>query len=335
MSAECYYVYLVEYMHRVQGANIMSAETHDFSNFELMGHPDEWDDPRELADGLLYRMAEMIDPQHEQVDLRGDVADPAQIGKLQGLVGKNKVLRDNHEPDAWDLIGLADIVEQSGVQKPLNRSLENPDEPVPAGATLVMTGGMANWMDRGGNLLVRTEDMDNELVETVTELGRAAGAVILGTGNRKANTGTEKTNPHVIAFGREAGTYPTETSYAGKYVVPRLERNGLAIIPYGFETDKGQEVANGIVERNPDAFTGNVAAVRVANAGMQLAEQIARAAKKEGVNPRMYVVTDGFPIARTEEQVNNAAEYQNPRTAARQIVATARAIALLNVAARQ
>jgi hypothetical protein len=295
----------------------------DFSTFEL------GDNVYELASGLLPEIAECLDVQ------LGDEPSSDDMFNLVGKLGKNKVLRNNEPVTAIDLETAADLLNRSGVQKPLNRSLWTPDFQVdPDGGFIIVTGAVANWQDRTA-----------KLVANGIKAGTLSKTTHIITGSRVMGTkpGSEQSNPNVQAFLEEKGKYPTETQYAERYVIPKVKDAGGDVILTSYDTDSGDKIAaNFAKEANFSADSeeqrtmfidgSQVTFARVANAGIQLAVQF-RKAIREHVSPdfdgyrhlpEVFVVTDGFPIARTPEEVADPANFQSPYTGLRQAVLTAK-----------
>lgn len=197
----------------------VSESIHDrnFSTFHL------GDDPGKLAGGLIYEIADDIG-----VDL-GTEVNPDAYGKLVGALGPSKVLRENEPNTAWDVARAAELVEASGIQQPLNRSVWTPEIPTPDSAPRLATGAVANWQDR-----------------TVTEVLAkhvGAGKLWLPTGIRKMGSSfTERTNANVMAFNTAEGRNPTEAEYAVRYVVPKAEEAGFTGIYFEKYASKDEKV---------------------------------------------------------------------------------------------
>lgn len=288
----------------------------DFSNFEL------GDDVYRLADGLIPEVAGRLGL------LVDEKPNSEHLHSLVGMVGKNKVLRDNEPVTAIELEDAAELVERSGVQKPLDRSLWTPGLQVAdsqsgySGMTIV-TGAVANWQDRTAKLV--SEGMKAGTVPKRTQ-------VI--TGNRVMDSATEQANPNIQKFFEEAGRYPTEGEYAFSFVVPVIAEAGGWISRTSYETKDGGEIAANFVGKHKQLFEAGspIVFARVANAGIQLAAQF-RDAIREHANPEFdtdsdspeaFVVTDSFPVARTEEEFKDPAHFQSPYTGLRQAVLTAK-----------
>jgi hypothetical protein len=290
----------------------------DFSSYYL------GDDVYELAHSVIPDIAERL-----ELELTDEPTTEV-LGELVGKVGKNKVLRSNEPVQAIDLPTAVSLVERSGVQKPLSRSLWSPDELLPATGSkaTVVTGAVANWQDRTATLLINAGSV---------QINRDEGKrVYMPIGNRVMGTPespSEVAHPRVVQFKAEYGELPTEAKYAEHFLVPLLEAAGYSIDLLPYETGNGDEIAAGFVAERPELFMHGtkLTFARVANAGIQLAVQFRKAAREltpvfdgDLLRPDMYVQTDTFPLARTAEQVANAREFQSPYTALRQVVLTAK-----------
>ncbi len=298
----------------------------DFSTFEL------GDNVYELAGGLIPEIAERL---NFELD---NAPDPQEMYKLVGVLGKNKVLGANEEVDAIDLETAADLLDRSGVQKPLDRSLWTPDLKIgdlgPGPAFTVITGAVANWQDRTTKLVA----------EAIGE-GTLGPEVRVVTGNRvMGKIKSEQVNLNVEKFYVEHGRYPTESEFATRYVLPVLNEAGAQAILTSYDTDSGEKLADSfsrsikLSEEDHEVSYEKlfepdipVTFARVANAGIQLAVQF-RQAIKANVSPKfdseeapdVFIRTDSFPIAKTEEQKADSTNFQNPYTGLRQAVLTAK-----------
>jgi hypothetical protein len=291
----------------------------DFSNFEL------GDNVYELADGLIPEIAVHLDMK------LGEEPNSEDMFKLVGKLGKNKVLRDNEEVTAINLKTAVNLLARSRVQKPLNRSLWTPEiGPFDDEDSLtIITGAIANWQDRAARL-----------VKTGVETGMLSGKVKIVTGNRVMDRPTEKTNTNVQMFFDEEGRYPSETQYASDFVLPeigaRIGNGGATLVAY--HTAKGDELAANFARDNKEMFDGvtpmPITFARVANAGVQLAVQFRSAIREHADpsfdedhgSPEAFVLTDSFPIARTEEEIADPANFQSPYSGLRQAVLTAKVL---------
>lgn len=304
----------------------MSVSQRDFSTFEL------GDNVYELAGGLIPEIADRLN-----FELGGE-PDSGQMYDLVGVLGKNKVLGLNEEVEAIDLETAADLLERSGVQKPLDRSLWTPnlkfDDLGPGEAFTVVTGAIANWQDRTA-----------ELVAGAVSEGTLGPQVRVVTGNRvMGKVKSEAENPNVVDFHNKKNRFPNDTEYATRYVLPVLGEAGAQPILTSYDTDDGEEIADNFsrtIRLTPDDVEISyekifekgrpVTFARVANAGVQLALQFRQAIRanidgsfdSEEV-PDVFILTDSFPIARTEEQKADPVNYQNPYTGLRQAVLTAK-----------
>lgn len=286
----------------------MSAAERDFSNFQL------GDNVYELAGGLIPEVAERLD-----VKL-GVEPNSDDLWNLVGRIGSNKVLRDNEEIVAIDRGGAVELVELSGVQKPLNRSLWTPDISGDLADTFVLAGAVANWQDRAADAVINRSPQS------------LARAVRYAAGSRVMDTATEQANPNVQLMFERDGQYPTEGRYAVSTHFSRI--SGEADLPVHMSThstQNGDEIAAELFESSPHLLDQRLAFVRVANAGIQLAVQMRRAARAirkdfdaDPENPQVFIVTDTFPLARTEAEDSRPREFQKASTALRQVALTAK-----------
>jgi hypothetical protein len=335
-------------IYTIKEANLVSAAERDFSNFYL------GDNVYELADGLILEVAERLD-----VEL-GAEPNSADLWDLVGKIGPNKVLRQNEELEAIDRETAVDLVERSGVQASLNRSLWTPQQPAiheklwipgtgedrepffPEPQTgihvdaLVSTGSVANWYDRTTGLLHRppayvkvpfrtdaSEPTTPEQSNTTSSNPFHDLPQYVAAGNRVMDTATEVGNVHIKAIRQRFGRYPTEAEYAG------MRSRGALVT--GYPMAKADELAAMFFEDNPHLLEESLAFVRVANAGVQLAVQFRKAAQARSpqfdadpAKPQVFILTDTFPLARTEAQESKPAQYQKATTALRQVALTAK-----------
>lgn len=296
----------------------------DFADFHL-----ERVDPMALADGLVPEMAGVFGVDIDTNDLVGS------LGDLVGVMGRSKALKDNigqvQEVLGTDQDGFgiaAHWLERSGIQRPLDRSLWTPEHFTPQDVgSVVLTDAVANQMDRMATTLVQR----SSLIAPGTEVNVAVG-------NRVMDKDTERANPNIQKFYDEYGHYPTAEMYAWEIFRPTLEGAGYDVDITAYDTDKGIEVAQRFVADNQKTFDTTVMSLRVANSGIQNAGQLIRSARATGIDfdtnpdkPQAFVVTDSVPIAKTLEDANDSARFQDPRTAIRQIIVTARTLAQLAI----
>lgn len=292
----------------------MSEFARNFYNFYL------GDDVYRLGGGVIPEIADAL-----EFDI-SETPNVDDLSRLVGVVGKNKVLRINEEIQGIDLDQAAYFVERSGVQLPLDRSLWIPEVGVPDDLeTFVVTGAVANWQDRTARYLA--------------DRPRNAKVLLL-TGNREVGKDangkpvqTELDNPNFQRYVEAYGQAPTESQYAAEFVTPLLSGKGYEVDQTSFETGSADEIAESFIQTHSELFDteNKIAFARVANAGIQLAVQFREAAKKLGHdfdrdlgNPQVFVITDTFPIARTEDEVKDAPHFQSPFSALRQVVLTAK-----------
>lgn len=289
------------------------VQQRDFSSFKL------GDNPNELAEGLMYAV---FDHMSVVVDPMDSVPVPEEYDALIAALGRNKVLRESHPAVSWDPNQLADLIEASGLQKPLNRSLWNPDLPTPDSAARFATDAVANQQDR----IVAT------LADHVGD-----GSLWVQAGNRVMDSVTEKPNPHIQDFYEQHGRYPTGAEYAGRYVLPHVVEAGYSDVHFQAQpTSKGDEIMLNFVNKHPalTQFRKELAVVRVANAGVMQALQLRKAATlirpsfdHDRQHPQLFVLTDTLPVARTEEQAADPTHFQKPETALQQLAVTGKLLA--------
>ena len=286
----------------------MTAFERDFSNYQF------GDSVYELAGGLLPDMA-------EQLEIRlGEVPEADTLQAMLKRVGEKKQLRDNLGVVA-DYITpeqAAEFVERSGVQKAVDRDLWAGNvSSVEAGARdALILGGVANWTDR--------------MAEVVATHPTAQKVWTIG-GTREMKTPTELVNPNnarlIETF--KLRRSPTEAQYLGAVVVPSLIKRGKNVFPSAYPTDNGDELLRQFFGENPQLLEEKLLLARVANSGIIMGLQVRAAARlhnpdfdRDPANPQLFVATDAFQVARTEEQRQDAAHYQNPSTAIRQVILT-------------
>jgi hypothetical protein len=284
-----------------------TVEQRDFSSFEL------GDNVYKLAGGLIPEIAESL-----EVSLGGE-PNSDDLQSIMEKVGPNKVLRDNAEIQAIDRDSMVELIERSGIQAPLSRSLWTPDVPAVWDTVdaMVLVGAVANWQDRAVNAAL-VDELRNKPV------------YVLG-GTRLMDTATEKPNSNIDRLHEKFRRYPTEAEYAASVVTPRLVAAGRNVLATPFNTADGDTILDTFFETNPDLLEASIAVVRVANAGVLMALQMRAAAQKHSpafdTNPEVpqtFIITDTLPVARTDDEEKDAANYQKSATALRQVVLTAK-----------
>ena len=277
----------------------------NFRDFEL------GDDVYELAGGVIPDIAERLDMK------LSTEPNSQELFQLVGALGKNRVLRYNEDVVAIDRSDAAALVDRSGIQRQLSRSLWTPgirptDENIDA---FVITGAVANWQDRAAELLT----------------WGSSRVIYAAAGNRVMDTVTEKTNHNVQRLRAKDHRYPTESKYVKRVIAPRLEESGHAVVASRYLTKEGPVLATRFFERYPDLLDKRVAFARVANAGIQLAAQMRTAARAispefdaDPKDPQVFIMTDSFPLAYLEAQEADPRRFQKSATALRQLVLTAK-----------
>lgn len=287
----------------------MVAAERNFNTFELGDHPSE------LANGLIVDMAD---------DLGVDLVQPNGYGNLVGALGAKKTLQENpHPTDVWTLEQAADMVDQSGIQLPMNRKLWVPSEQADPKGHIFITGAVANWQDRTAKLV--GESPQNR--------------VHIAVGNRAMTTPTEVSHPEVVRIAKaNDDVAPTETQYAWQVVRPSLRKLGKVVTMHSYDTESGSEIAQKFAHENYHLFEEGkeIVVARVANAGVQLALQFRQGVKDAAkaihgedmadpdYEPQISIITDTLPAARTQEQLASPKHYQNPYNALRQVAVTAK-----------
>lgn len=290
------------------------AATRNFNDFVL------GDDVFELGGGVVRRVAERAG-----LDVSEGPSSELLHG-LVGIVGKNKVLLENEPIDFLTNLGMAWYVDRAGTQLPMSRSLWTPDQQIPEGTPRLITGGVPNWQDRAANYLVSTAE---KLTSDVT--------VYAPVGNRVMDQGSDLKSKNVQAFMEQHdGQHPTERQYAELYVVPALAMSGYdVVLGDTYETGAGEKIAENFVADNPELFAKDqkISFVRVANAGVQLAVQFRKAARRQlgrydsfKFKPQVYIETDTLPVARSDRQRQDSRNFQAAQTGLRQVLLTAKSL---------
>lgn len=251
------------------------------------------DDIRQIAGikgSLLKELAEIFEGRPYEGDWTVD-----ELGKLIGVVGSAKTLQDNIPAIKGLLPGedgkkiAIEWVKQSGLLDPVFRNFENPHQALPEQFdTVVITGGVRNWMMRRAQLLIETAG---------TQESNWAKEVLLVAGTRQMKT---VEGPDVIED-------DTEATYMARVIVPMLEEAGLTVRLNTPDTASGNEIAKVVAE---EVGGGNVLVACNAGNWVQNGGQIRRA--MGGSQNRLFVVSDSFPVAENDEP---PAVAQNPLTA--------------------
>lgn len=290
----------------------MSERERNFSNFYLN------DNVYELADGVIPELAERLN-----VRLSGE-PNSEELKQLVDAVGPNKVTRDNKELTEVDRETQLDLVERSGIQNELDRSLWTPEHDSSGAQIMVQTDAVANWMDRG--LTIATDYVLSKKFER-----RTMPEVVVSAGNRVMKSGTERSNENIQTFLSEHGRYPTGAEYSRDYLSGGLNDIGISSVTLAVESADGQDVAAKLFEKYPELLESKIVFARVANAGIQLALQMRQAARRQNpsfdadpANPQVFIRTDSFPLARNPEQEDTPQKYQKAATALRQLAVTAK-----------
>lgn len=273
------------------------------------------DNVYELAGGVIPEIAARLDVR------LGEEPNSADLQAIMDVVGKNKVLRHNEEVTAIDRTTMADMIEGSGIQSALNRSLVTPElKAAPENIDgLLIVGATSNWQDRAEWAVP-----DNVKGLPVYTVG----------GLRIMDTATEVTNPNIKAMHTKLGRYPEEAKYIGEIVGANLTSRGHNVIPQEpgmYQSEVGDELLEEFFRNNPELVDKRIAIVRNANAGVLMAIQMRAAARRVDPSfdsrpdyPQTFVITDGFSVARTDEQERRSSHYQKTSPALRQLVLTSK-----------
>lgn len=216
------------------------------------------------------------------------------LGSLIAKIGPAKTLQDNIQATE-EVLSISDgkdvaiaWVEASGLLEAVARNFEDPSAEMPTNFdSVVISGGVRNWMMRRANLLKEMIDQNT----TVNE-------VVLAAGTRAMKT-TE---------GPDVQEGDTEATYLEREIKPMLESVGLNVAMLAPDTEIGDEVASAVAEYVKAAQ----AVLVVCSAGnwIQNGGQIRRAIGGD-IN-KVYVASDTFPVAKNDEL---PATHQNPFTA--------------------
>jgi len=268
-----------------------------FDNFRIRK-----DSVYDIGDGVIPEIAVAFE--HDLTD----EPDPENLGELIAKVGPAKTLQDNIElvksriGSTKDASGLAiDWIERSGLLTPVSRSFLNPNLPVPGMVDIALvTGGVRNWMQRRANVLIDLDKADY------------IKRVILAGGNRKMKT----------VEGTDVIEGMTEADYLEKVVLDKIMRLGRVglVDMVKVNSESGNDVMARVAKRMGHFTTAAVisnAGAWVQNAGQARRAIMAEHANFDSSGRRIYVVSDGFPIAKNDEPSVAA---QNPYSALGQIV---------------
>lgn len=279
----------------------------------------------QMGNGVIPEMAEAFGSPIS------DVPTLDELHSLVGLVRPHNTLRDN-VPSLTDILGrdalaiTVDWMERSKATGAVIGAFRDTADPVPTeNGHLVAAMGVANWNDR-----------ITDLLESWARVNGTDSPVITLAGNRLMDKGTELAHPNVQAFQEAEGRTPTESDYMRVFVVPRLKSVGLDVTAHAYGTKVDKEIVRAAFGEHPELFDRNVIVFRTAGAGVAQAARLRREAlnvqREVGrepdfdmrMSPQLYVVTDSFPIARTEQEVAQADRFQSPLSGASNIPFTAR-----------
>jgi hypothetical protein len=278
---------------------------HNFRDFHFH------DNVSQLAGGLLPELAERAG-----MEIEGDLTVD-QLGQLVGVLGKNKTLRDANtfltveEMATYAIRAHRDRDAVEGEERPIDRSLNDPERAVPENTPRVMTGAVANWYDFSTDHLV---DKVSSLTGDVT--------VHLVMGTREMKQPTELANKNHQAFrAAHNDQLPTEQQYGEVYIAPRLEAAGYKVEPLKVDSQKGEEIAEFFVANRPELFLPDkrLSAVRTSISALQLVLQMRRASRViTGNVPELFFEAAARPIAINQSQVEQPIKFQAPQPASRE-----------------
>lgn len=284
-----------------------TVQERDFNSFYLE------DDPLQLAHGLMPEIATAFG-----IDLYAQPSEEG-LGTLVGLIAKNKILRDNEPVTVLSGPQMAGMLERSGVQLALNRTLWTPNsniQDVPVDA-VVITGAVANWQDRTANLLM--EQVDPSV------------RIEYATSDSQMISPTDLVHPDVLRLKADLGRLPTESEYAASVIIPRLVKARFKVTPHNYESVTGDQLAEKLFSDNPHLADQTLVFARVPNAGIQLAVQMRNAARAIRPSfdtlpsdPQAFVLTGEFPVDHTADQSGDPTQFQKAQTGLRQAVLTAK-----------
>ncbi len=243
-----------------------TAFERDFNNFYLR------DDPLQLANGLMPEIADAFD-----LDLTAQSHEDS-LGALVGLLGTNKVLRNNEQVTALTGPQMADFLDRSGVQLALNRNLWTPDSSIQdvKPDAVIITGAVANWQDRTAKLVIGQID--------------PSVRIHYATSGRQMSSASELANPNVQHLIADLGEPPTESLYAARVLIPQLIDARFSVTAHQYANVTGDQLAEKLFADNPELVDQALVIARVANAGIQAAIQMRTAARKIRPSIRQQLV---------------------------------------------
>lgn len=287
----------------------MSDFERNFADYQL------GDDVYHLGRGLLPEMARVM-----EYDLGITPTEEALQGFV-GHIGPARWLQDNIEvvrgrlgyygQEKDSVMLAADWTEQSGVMEPVHRSFASPEITLPGEFDVaVITGGVGRWMLRRAAHL-------RDLFEVS---GVRMGEAVVAAGTRQMK---ESEHALVADLAARQGHLPTESEFAHRLIVPRLQVAGIRARALDIGTHVGDEVmkeaAYAIQNR------GTILSVANAPAAIQTAGQLRVALRDlkpdfDASGEQLFVSADAMPVARHGE---SPATHQNPYTALGQIARNA------------
>ncbi len=250
----------------------------------------------EIADRANYQLTD----QPDKVNLQGLIAKLGPDKELQKNIG---VVREALGDNATGQI--ADWVERSGIMYPVERSFMKPTAVPERADTVIINGGVANWMLRRAGVVLR---MDPKNV----------GQVLLPIGNRQMGAAEHQL---VQTSERSRGQRPTEAQFVEQFVVPSLAMAGFDVRLIPVESSRGDEVLDALLATVPSILDGTVIVAANAPNALQAAGELRLAGQR--VRPefdingqQVHMVSDSIALARRGEA---AKTHQNPATAVGQL----------------
>lgn len=271
----------------------------DFADYELSPDLNVYD----LADGILPEIAAAAG-----FELTPE-PDEQNLGAFIGKVGPDKELQKNisvvREALGANATGqIADWVDRSGIMYPVERGFVHNTKASERAEAIIFTGGVARWMLR----------------RTVHTIGLAPAEVIIPVGNREM-----KPTEHQLVERyqkRSGGTLPTEAKFARQYVTRILRAAGLSAKVIPVDSNKGDEIMDGLFAEDPDLLNRRLLVVSNAPNAIQATGELRLAGQRvyksfDSTGEQVFMTQDSAPLARKGESPKT---HQNPETAVGQLV---------------
>lgn len=268
----------------------------DFSTFSISALAESPDDLWSLGGGVL-------------VDLANHFGFPTKTPTVELMsefvrtVGANKELQLNIAGSKQALGAEAyatatDLLERSGIMRPLNRSFLDPSLTLPHEYMTVITGGVANWMLRRANVANSLSAAKNH-------------RLFLAMGSREMKLAE---HPRVQVLADQLRRLPTEYDFASHFLVPDLERSGYHAKAVNTECAAGDEVLEAFFAAEPLLLYRELLVIGNAPSAIQSAGQLRIAARKmhsdfDSDGTQLFVRSDAFTVGRMGD---SPAVSQNP-----------------------